>query len=267
MTFRVVAEYPHDQDAFTQGLEHDLVCDEQKTCTDVFWESTGMYGRSTVRKVSVSDGALLERHDLPRASFGEGITRMSDTLYQITWMKPDGFMYSTKGLAPLGTFKTELKDGWGLANDGRYLLATDSGHNVYYIDPQDGFKTVKTVVVKSMGSPLAWINELEFVNSTLLANVWQTECIARIDLTSGHVTHWYLMHGLRGTLAARPSTKPQIDVLNGIAWDARRSRLFVTGKYWPTVFEVELVEFEAGHAPSMDEVTRKVMDTSQASPV
>jgi len=270
MTYKIVAEFPHDQDAFTQGLEHGVACEDASgtsggpnECLDVFWESTGMHGHSTVRRVRVSDGAVLSSHPLTKEHFGEGLTKMGGKLYQLTWTRPDGFIYDAERMEQVGTFKTELNDGWGLANDGKLLLATDSGHKLYWLDPQQQFKTVKTIEVKSAGVDVHWLNELEVVDGDLFANVWQTECIARIDLVSGSVTHWYLMHGLRGALAARPSTKPRLDVLNGIAWDAIKKRLFVTGKYWPAIFEVELVDFAPGMEPSYDEVAQKCLAPNQ----
>ncbi|GAX83974.1 hypothetical protein CEUSTIGMA_g11398.t1 [Chlamydomonas eustigma] len=255
LSYHVVAEYPHDHSAFTQGLEHDRLCNNTtQECLDVFWESTGLYGQSSVRQTAVMNGEVLMRTDMAAQHFGEGLTRMNDTLYQISWKSGLCFKYSVKDLSLIGSFHTGLSDGWGLTNDGRYLIITDSSHTIYWVDPES-LQTVRRVAVKDGDHELPWLNELELINGELWGNIWQTECIARVDLTTGQVTHWMLMHGLREKLLHRQGTKKNMmDVLNGIAWDPHGKRLFVTGKQWPAIFEVLPLEFTAGRAPSLAQV-------------
>ncbi|GBF94783.1 glutaminyl-peptide cyclotransferase [Raphidocelis subcapitata] len=242
-TFHVVAEFPHDPTAFTQGLVFDTRCYEnQKECKEVFLESTGMYGKSDVRISHVDSGLIEARTPLDAQWFGEGLARRGDLLYQITWQKPDGFVYSVRDLSRVGSFKTPLADGWGIATDGGLFVISDGSSTLTWVDPDSGFKTVRRVEVTDGGRPVHWLNELEVVRGEVWANVWQTDCIARICPESGRVTGWVLMHGLRAALAARslPNGGVSMDVLNGIAWDESRRRLFVTGKYWPRVFEVAI---------------------------
>lgn len=248
LTYSKVAEYPHDPDAFTQGLEYDRSCKTDSSsvekCSDIFWESTGLYGKSSVRQLSIDSGQVLLRTDMDRRQFGEGLTKMGDKIYQITWLSGAGFIYDAKDLKQVGTFLTELKDGWGLTNNGTHLIATDSGHTLYWLDPVS-FKTVQKVDVHDSDRVLPWLNELEYIemdgpgSAEIWANLWQTECIVRVNMTSGRVTHWVIMHGLRDELARRPGSGG-LDVLNGIAWDKWGRRLFVTGKKWPAIFQIQV---------------------------
>ncbi|KAG1659043.1 hypothetical protein FOA52_010883 [Chlamydomonas sp. UWO 241] len=235
-------------------LEFDRVCeDDARVCRDVFWESTGHYGLSTVRKVSVVDGAVLTQRRLKATSFGEGLTQLGGTLHVLQWRTGKGVMFGTPGLERLGSFTTELSDGWGLTNNGSHLIATDSHDTLFFIEAASGsFRTVRRLVVTDAGKPLTWLNELEFIDGQVWANVWGTECLAAIDLDSGAVTDWFLLHGLRqlGAKSARTQAVARaMDVLNGIAWDAAGRRLFVTGKNWPLMFEVKPRPFTAGEQP------------------
>ena len=263
LTYERVRELKHDHTAFTQGLEFDRIgCDGQmKGCRDVFIESTGLHGHSSVRHVDVNTGEVLMKTSLDSKMFGEGLTRMGEKVYQINWLTSQGFIYSASDLRQIGTFNTELKDGWGLSNNGTHLILTDSSHTLYFIDPVS-FKTVGSLMIHDGGHAIPWLNELEVLvgesgEMVLLANVWQTECIAKVNLTTGRISHWALMHGLRDELMRRDNWK-QMDVLNGIAWDKINKRLFVTGKKWPSVFEVKLRAFNEGEkVPSVDHVRRQ----------
>ncbi|KAI8463079.1 MAG: glutamine cyclotransferase precursor-like protein [Monoraphidium minutum] len=239
--YQVVAEYPHDPKAFTQGLVFDRKCYDNKTdCKEVFWESTGMYGASDVRLVHLDTGAPLMRTRMEARWFGEGLAKHGDLLYQITWQGPQGFIYNTRDLKQVGTFTTPLRDGWGIAEDGRLMVLSDGGANLTWVDPNNGFRRVRSVVVRDNGRRVRHLNELEVIDGEVWANVWQTPCIARICPATGAVRGWLLMQGLWEALARRnlPMQGKSMDVLNGIAWDAARRRLFVTGKYWPRIFEV-----------------------------
>mmetsp|Transcript_27745 Transcript_27745/g.70722 ORF Transcript_27745/g.70722 Transcript_27745/m.70722 type:complete len:285 (-) Transcript_27745:299-1153(-) len=238
--YSVIAEYPHDPQAFTQGIQFDRSCDnDSKECCDVFWESTGLYGQSTVRQVVVNTGEVKQSVKLDARWFGEGLVKLGDMLYQLTWQTGTIFKFRVEGgqLKQVGQVAGPLRDGWGLATDGKLLIATDSSADVALIDP-DTMKLVRKVTVKDEGRPVKWLNELEVIDGELWANVWQTECIAVIDLATGRVKQWVLLHGLRHGLHQRHPKHHDMDVLNGIAYDAVGKRLFVTGKKWPRVFEV-----------------------------
>lgn len=239
--YEVAAEFPHDPKAFTQGLVFDRRCYDNKTdCREVFWESTGMYGDSDVRLVHVDSGRVERRTPMASKWFGEGLVKVGDRLYQITWQGPNGFVYSTQDLKQVGTFRTPLKDGWGATSDGRLIVLSDGSADLTWVDPADGFKRVRTVTVRDGERPVRYLNELEWVEGEIWANVWQRACIARVCPETGRVTGWLLLHGLAEALQRRnlPMQGRSMDVLNGIAWDSVRRRLFVTGKYWPRVFEV-----------------------------
>ncbi|KAF8068414.1 hypothetical protein HT031_002103 [Scenedesmus sp. PABB004] len=239
--YEVVAEYPHDARAFTQGLQYDTLCSgppgAQSDCRAVFWESTGMYGHSNMRLVDVDTGAVLKQTGMGDQWFGEGATRLGNRLYQITWQTNTGFIYSVPDLKQLGTFSTPLRDGWGITTDDKLLVLSDGSDTLTWVDPAKGFAAVKRVVVNDGTRTVEYLNELEMIGGELWANVWQTNCIARICPESGRVKGWLLMQGLRDSLLRR-NLGADMDVLNGIAWDHQRQRLFVTGKYWPRVFEV-----------------------------
>lgn len=238
-SYEVVAEYPHDPDAFTQGLVWSAG-------DGALWESTGLYGESELRRVRLEDGSVDRRARLEPSDFGEGLAEHNGSLLQLTWRSPKGLEYDAATLALKRTFRTPLKDGWGLTNsaDGATLVATDSGATLYWLDPSD-LRVVKSSTVTDGGAAVLWLNELELIDGEIWANIWQTDCIARIDPDTATVTGWVLMHGLKERAkAAGVRQRKQMDVLNGIAWDAERRRLFVTGKLWPRLFEVRVTRNE-----------------------
>jgi glutaminyl-peptide cyclotransferase len=224
LEWRVVAAHPHDRQAFTQGLlMHD----------GVLYESTGLRGRSTLRAVDPGSGRVLREHRLAPDLFGEGLARVGDHLYQLTWQAGRGFVYALPDLRLLGDF-TYPGEGWGLAADGDVLYMSDGSDRLRVIEARS-FAERRRIAVRDDGAPVARLNELELIDGVLLANVWRTDRIARIDPGSGRVTGWLDLSGLLGPLAG-----PGVDVLNGIAWDPRARRLWVTGKLWPRVFVLEV---------------------------
>jgi len=221
--YRIVREYPHDRTAFTQGLEyHD----------GFFYEGTGLIGRSSIRKVKVETGEVVQRRDVPSQYFGEGITVWKSSLIELTWQSRVAFVYDRTTFAPTRTF-TYAGEGWGLTNDGHSLIMSDGSAALRFLDP-DTFAERRRVTVTD-GVPIPALNELEWVRGELFANVWQTNLVARIAPATGRVLGWIDLTGLLS-----PAESAGVDVLNGIAYDAAGDRLFVTGKLWPKVFEIKV---------------------------
>lgn len=228
-TYRIVNEYPHDPDAFTQGL----VFEDGK-----FLEGTGLYGRSSLRRVTLETGEVLQIHELADQYFGEGIALFDDRIIQLTWKGGSGFVYDAESFERLGEFSYST-EGWGITHDGERLIMSDGSSNLYFWDPET-FEEIGRVSVFDANGPVRRLNELEHIQGEVYANVWQTDTIARIDPATGRVTGWI---DLTGLLPAEDRTQ-LVDVLNGIAYDAAGERLFVTGKLWPKVFEIGLVPEE-----------------------
>lgn len=227
--YRIVHTYPHDKTSFTQGL----------IFKDGFlYESAGNYDKSNVRKVELATGKVLQQQKLSDPKmFGEGLTEWQGSLIQLTWQHGQGFFYDMKTLAFQRSFRYS-GEGWGLTHDDKYLILSDgvAASGLRFFDPATQLETGR-VVVKDQGAPVERLNELEFVNGEVFANVWQSDRIARIDPATGVVTGWIDMRGL---LKFGEVTNPDA-VLNGIAYDAAAKRLFVTGKLWPKLFEITLV--------------------------
>ncbi|GAB4858315.1 hypothetical protein Ancab_009788 [Ancistrocladus abbreviatus] len=228
-TIEVVNEYPHDPKAFTQGLLYGG--------NNTLFESTGLQGQSSVRKVALKTGKVEALHTMDYSYFGEGLTLLGERLYQVLWLTKTGFIYERNNLSQFESFIHQMKDGWGLATDGRILFGSDGTSTLYQIDPQT-MKVIQTHIVKYEGLEVHNLNELEFVNGEVLANIWQTDCIARISPRNGNILGWILLPSLREGLLA--SGYRGIDVLNGIAWDGDQGRLFVTGKLWPKLYEIKV---------------------------
>lgn len=222
----VLARYPHDTEAFTQGLVvHD----------GLLLEGTGGYGTSDVRAVDLASGEVLARQALPGQLFGEGLARHGDRLFQLTWQDQEGFIRDACTLDVVGEF-TYDGEGWGLASDGELLWRSDGTATLTAHDPET-LDVVRTVEVTDRGEPVLRLNELEVVGGELLANVWLTDLIARIDLGTGTVTGWVDAAALTDEVAPTDVD----DVLNGIAATDDGDRLWLTGKRWSTVFEVRVV--------------------------
>jgi glutaminyl-peptide cyclotransferase len=224
-TYRVIDEYPHDPTAFTQGLVLD---------DGVLFESTGLHGQSSLRRVELETGIVLQRHDLAPEYFGEGITTFGDRIIQLTWRSRTGFVYDRESLAPQREFSYET-EGWGLTDDGTRLIMSDGTASLHFLDPFT-FSPLSSVPVTWRGAPVDRLNELEYIEGHVFANVWLTDRIAVIDPEDGSVVAWIDLSGL-----LPPEDRAGADVLNGIAFDAQAGRLLVTGKLWPTLFEIELV--------------------------
>jgi glutaminyl-peptide cyclotransferase len=225
--YKVVRSYPHDPLAFTQGLTyHD----------GVLYEGTGLVGRSSIRKVRLETGEVLQIRHLAEPYFGEGIAIWQDSLIQLTWQSEIGFVYDLATFEPRRTFRY-TGEGWGLTHDGTRLIMSDGSATgtLRLLDPAT-FRETGRLTVRDGAIPVKGLNELEFVKGEIYANVWNTDRIARISPRTGQVTGWI---DLRGLLDPREAAG--VDVLNGIAYDAAADRLFVTGKLWPRLFEIQLV--------------------------
>ena len=226
MSYRIVNTYPHDPEAFTQGLVF---------ADDILYEGTGLRGQSTLRKVDLVSGNILQIRNLPPRYFGEGITVFRNKVIQLTWQAKIGFVYDKKTFQLLGTFNYPT-DGWGITHDGNRLIMSDGTSTLRLLDPQT-FKEVAQIEVHSTDGPVTRLNELEYVKGEIYANIWRTDRIARISPQTGKVLGWIELGGLLG-----PEDRGRrIDVLNGIAYDAKNDRLFVTGKLWPKLFEIKLI--------------------------
>lgn len=225
-TYRVVNTYPHDRHAFTQGLVFDA---------GYVYEGTGLHGRSSVRQVELTTGRVVQMHHLDSQWFGEGITIMGDRLFQLTWKARRGFVYDKRTLQRLREF-TYSTEGWGITHDGSRLILSDGTATLYFLDP-DTFADVGRIRVYDHRGPVDRLNELEYIRGEVYANIWQSDRIARIDPRSGRVTGWINLTGL----LPRHDRSQHVDVLNGIAYDATQERIFVTGKLWPKLFEIEVL--------------------------
>ena len=221
----IARSYPHDTAAFTQGL---LWLDGQ------MYESTGQVGRSNIRRVNLQTGAVEQQVDLPAPHFGEGITILGDKIYQLTWQSGKAFVYDWKTFTLQREFTYE-GEGWGLTTLGNELIMSDGSATLRVLDPET-FEVRRRVTVTENGTPVKDLNELEIVKGELWANVWTKDRIARIDPQSGAVLGWIELAGL---LPQSMKTGRE-DVLNGIAYDSATDRIFVTGKYWPRLFEITL---------------------------
>jgi glutamine cyclotransferase len=224
--YRIVNTYPHDPRAFTQGLVF---------ADDLLYEGTGLRGQSSLRKVDLKTGNILLNRPLSAQFFGEGITIYGNHIIQLTWRARVGFVYDRQTFQLLDTF-TYPTEGWGITHDGRSFIMSDGTSTLYLLDPQT-FQEVGRLEVHTRDGPVSRLNELEYVQGEIYANVWKTDRIARISPETGEVVGWINLEGL-----LRPEDRNRrVDVLNGIAYDVKNDRLFVTGKLWPKLFEIELV--------------------------
>ena len=224
--YRVVRTYPHDSQAYTQGLLYE---------GGYLYESTGLNGRSTLRMVDLESGRVLQRADVPPQYFAEGLASWGSTLIQLTWQSHIAFVYDRFSFRLLRTF-SYTGEGWGLTEDSKNLIVSDGTATLRFFDPGT-FREVRHIVVKDYGSPVTQLNELEYVHGEIYANVWHTDRIARISPATGKVLGWIDLSGL---LSPGQVSDPEA-VLNGIAYDATHDRLFVTGKLWPKLFEIKIV--------------------------
>ena len=232
-TFQTVHVYPHDPNAFTQGLVY---------VDDRLYESTGRNGESSVRRVEVESGRVLQKYDLPLQYFGEGLTDWGSSLVQLTWTSGKAFVYDRASFKLLRTFGYQ-GEGWGLTHDEKSLILSDGTSTLRFLEPDTFRVTRRLDVVDEHGLPVENLNELEFISGEIFANIWHQDRIARISPRTGRVLGWVDMSGLRDQAGA---SEPEA-VLNGIAYDTKTGRIFVTGKLWPRLFEIKIVPRSARH--------------------
>jgi glutamine cyclotransferase len=221
---KLVRAYPHDPHAFTQGLEY---------YSGYLYESTGIAGQSTLRKVVLQTGEVIQKISLPPQYFGEGLTIFHGKIYQLTWLSKKGFVYDLRSFRQVGEFPYDT-EGWGLTHDDRSLIMSDGTNKIRYIDPVS-FAVTRTIELYTEGQAVVNLNELEYIKGEFFANIWHSPRIARIDARSGQLLAWI-------DLISIVSKEPHSDeaVLNGIAYDQAGDRLFVTGKNWSKLFEIKV---------------------------
>jgi glutamine cyclotransferase len=225
--YTVINSYPHNTRYFTQGLlMHE----------GYLYEGTGQYGESALRKLRLDDGEVLQQKALGNRYFGEGITVAGDHIYQLTWRENMVFVHDLETFDSVDSHYLAT-EGWGLTWDGKHLILSDGSDRLFFYDP-DGFQEVRSVTVTFQGRPVRYLNELEYINGEVWANIWTSNEIVRIDPQTGEVLSVVDLTGLRERANAESSDA----VLNGIAWDAEHNRLLVTGKLWAQIFEIELHE-------------------------
>ena len=224
--FRITGTYPHDIEAFTQGLFYH---------EGFLYEGTGKRGSSRLSKRKLEEISVLQARALPPRYFGEGIERLGDRIFQLTWTSHMVFEYELDSFEQVTTHYNS-SEGWGLTSDGELLILSDGSHVLQFINP-DRFVAERKLAVTLNGNPVNNLNELEYINGEIWANVWQTDYILRIDPQSGEVNSIVDLTGL----ADQTMLGSAEAVLNGIAWDSEQERLFVTGKHWSHLFEIELI--------------------------
>lgn len=226
--YQVVHAYPHDINAFTEGLFF---------LNGYLYESTGLEGQSSVRKVKLETGQVVQRATLPPDMFGEGIAAWNGRLVGLTWKAQMGYVLDLDSFDTKGRFGY-VGEGWGLTHDDTEMVMSDGSADIRFLNPQTLIETHR-IHVSAVGKPVDQLNELEWVDGEIYANIWQTDRIARIDPQTGNVVGWI---DLKGLLPMKDFIPQHTDVLNGIAYDPATKRLFVTGKFWPKLFEIRLVK-------------------------
>lgn len=225
LSFKIVNTYPHDTKAFTEGLEY---------INGFLYESTGQYEISDIRKVNPKSGQVLQKQALAPQYFGEGMTKLGDKFYQLTYKEKTGFVYDAD-FKQLTTFPIATQEGWGLTNDGTHLIQSDGSHQLFFINPSD-FKVAHTLDVCNYQQTVAEVNELEYVEGFIYANVWKTETLLKIDAETGKVVATLDLSPLAKEIYISNTT----DVLNGIAYDKKTKHFWITGKNWDKIFEIEI---------------------------
>ncbi|MDD3550817.1 MAG: glutaminyl-peptide cyclotransferase [Methanothrix soehngenii] len=227
-SYKIINSYPHDPNAFTQGLEYD---------DGLLYEGTGGYGQSSLRRVDIQTGRVVDIVHLEDEFFAEGIAIWKDRIIQLTWRSYQGFVWDKENLTQTGSFSYR-REGWGITSDATRLIMSDGSDALYFLDPND-YSLQGSIRVTADGEPVKGLNELEYINDMIYANLWPSTWIAIISPDTGEVTGRI---DLSGIMDEGGIPKRRVDVLNGIAYDPSEGRLFVTGKLWPSLFEIELVE-------------------------
>jgi len=226
--YKITSTYPHSPGSFTQGLVFE---------DGFLYEGTGQYGSSSLRKIKLETGDILKEVKLPRDIFGEGITIYEDRIIQLTWFSQIGFVYDKNSFRHLDTFRYPVQiEGWGITTDGKHLIIGDGSNRLYFLDPES-FEVKSRLDVHDNLGPVQKINELEYVEGAIYANVWQSHKIIKINMDSGNVIGVIDL----GKIVPKQFRGHSDYVLNGIAYDSEKKRFFVTGKMWPFVFELELL--------------------------
>jgi glutamine cyclotransferase len=226
--YKVINAFPHSNDYYTQGLEYH---------NGFLYEGTGEYGKSRLEKVNLKTGKALRTYHMPDKYFGEGITILNNKIYQLTWKSKKGFIYNLSDFAIIDSFLITTKEGWGLTNDGTNLIVSDGTNKLTWLNP-DNFSVVKTLQVANNKNIINYLNELEYIDGTIYANVYTTDLIVQIDPKTGKVLSQI---NLKGIINMYHNQKDKIDYMNGIAYDSKNDRLFITGKLWPKLFEIERI--------------------------
>jgi glutamine cyclotransferase len=224
-SYEIVNTWPHDPDAFTQGLQY---------YNGELYESTGLNGKSSLRRVDLKTGKVLQKIDISNDYFAEGMTILDSKIYQLTYQTHIGFIYDLKTFEKLGSWQYE-GEGWGLTTDGKELIMTNGSNKINFLDPRS-LTISRTIEVFDEGYPVENLNELEYIRGEIYVNIWRTDRVARIDPVTGKVNGWI---DLAGLLMPQERTE-KVDVLNGIAYDEKGDRIFVTGKLWPKLFEIKI---------------------------
>lgn len=225
----IINTYNHDQGAWTQGLFYS---------NGFLYESTGLEGKSSLRKVEIETGEVTQKTDLASEYFAEGITLFEDKIIQLTWQNKTCFVYDKESFQLLSEFDYPTnwpEEGWGITYDGEYLIMSDGTDVLYYLDPDD-YSVVEEINVTADGEAVTYLNELEHINGNIYANIWQTDRIAVIQ-PDGEVIAWIDLEGILSSA----DCSSEIDVLNGIAYNPDSDTIYVTGKYWCRLFELEFV--------------------------
>ena len=226
LSYQVISVRPHDGDAYTQGL--------QMLENHRLFESTGKYGESTIRELDAVTGKILRKRPLAKNVFGEGLTIIDKEMWVLSWKENTAYVFELDTFKPMRNFAYQ-GEGWGLTNDGQQLIMSDGSSSLKFINPKD-FNVIKTLEVKDGTKSVKHLNELEWIDGQIFANVYLTDQVARISPQDGQVTGWLDLAGLRNQL-----TEPnRAEVLNGIAYDKSSGHLMVTGKYWPQMFEIKI---------------------------
>ncbi len=229
--YKIVNKYPHSIKYYTQGLEF---------YNGFIYEGTGENGTSGLFKIDIKSGKTVQSYHMDDKYFGEGITILNDKIYQLTYRSQKGFVYNLSDFALIDSFQYKSTQGWGLTNDGTSLIMSDSSHNLTWLNPTD-FSIIRTLQVANNKNIVNYLNELEYIDGTIYANIYMTDLIVQIDPETGKILSQV---NLKGIINMYHNQKDRIDYMNGIAYDSKNDRLFITGKLWPKLFEIELIENE-----------------------